>query len=264
MQLTVLGSGSKGNSSLIQTRNVHFLLDCGFSGKEIERRLSAIEIKPTDIAGIIVSHEHSDHIKGVGILARRYHLPIYINKKTYQLSKNSLKNVEMRFFETGDTILYEDLKIRTMSLSHDGADTVGFTFSENGQSNGHDQKIGYVTDLGIVTNEVRQSLQNIDALIFEANHDTEMLLNGPYPWQLKRRIQGRHGHLSNDQSAQLLAEIVSHTALKEVTLAHLSEQNNDPALARDHIQELIQHKTDQYIKVHIAPQDRPAETIVVE
>lgn len=263
MELTILGSGSKGNSALIKTDQVHFMLDCGFSGKEIERRLDAIEVSPQDIAGIIVSHEHGDHIKGVGILARRYNLPVYINKATYQQAKKRLNNVELRFFETGDTINYQDLSIQTMGLSHDGVDTVGFTFGQNGQANHPVEKIGYVTDLGFVTNDVRRQLQDINALVFEANHDTEMLLNGPYPWSLKRRIQGRHGHLSNDQSALLLAEIVEHTSVREVTLAHLSEKNNDPSLARDHIQELIQHKTDQYVKVHTAPQDRPAETIIV-
>lgn len=264
MELTVLGSGSKGNSALIKTDQVHFLLDCGFSGREIERRLNAIEVSPQDIAGIIVSHEHSDHIQGVGIIARRYHLPVYINKATYQQAKKRLTNVELRFFETGDAITYQDLSIQTMGLSHDGVDTVGFTFGQNGQADHPAKKIGYVTDLGIVTNEVRQHLQDINALVFEANHDSEMLLNGPYPWSLKRRIQGRHGHLSNDQSAQLLAEIVERTSIRKVTLAHLSEKNNEPSLARDHIQELIQHKTDQYVKVFTAPQDRPAETIIVE
>lgn len=258
MRITILGSGSKGNSALIQTGQVNFLLDCGFSGKEIVRRLDAVEASPKDLAGIIVSHDHSDHVKGVGILARRFRLPVYINMETYQQSKKLLTDVELRFFNTGSTVEYEDLSIGTFGLSHDAADPAGFTFSQNGS------RAGYITDLGTISNGVKEELMQVNALVFEANHDLHMLRNGPYPAHLKRRIRSNFGHLSNDQSAAILAEIVMNTPVREFTLAHLSKNNNDPVLAVEHIQAHIESETGKQVTLHTAPQHQPADPIILE
>jgi len=263
MRFRILGSGSKGNSCVVQTRDALFLIDNGFSGKEVVRRLEEAEVKPRDINGIIVSHEHNDHIRGVGILARRFALPVYITHQTYAVIKNTLKNTEIRYFRQGETISYEDLEIETFALPHDAVDPVGFTFAQRNGS-AHRHKLGYVTDLGQVTTLVKQRLQNIDALVLEANHDEHMLLNGPYPWNTKQRIRGRYGHLSNTVSGELITEILAKTGITEVTLAHLSENNNDPNLARDTIMETVEKKCGKEVAVHVASQHRVSREITLE
>jgi len=265
MRCFLLGSGSKGNSCIVQTRDALMMIDNGLSGKEAVRRLEEIEIHPEDLNGIIVSHEHNDHVSGVGILARKYHLPVYVNHGTYQASKKKLNNTEVRFFESGDRIEYNDLKIQTFSLPHDAADPVGFTLSEH-STNGHStiRTLGYVTDLGQVTTLVKQQLKHVDGLIIEANHDEKMLLNGPYPWRTKQRIRSRYGHISNDASAQLIEAVVKSTGIRSVMLAHLSQNNNDPALARDTIAEHIERTCNQPVTVQTASQFHPTEEIIVE
>lgn len=263
MRFRILGSGSKGNSCVVQTHDAIFLIDNGFSGKEVVRRLKEAEVNPGDINGIIVSHEHNDHIRGVGIFARRFKTPVYITHETYAAAKNSLKNTEIRYFREGETITYEDLEVDTFALPHDAADPVGFVLA---QKNGSilKKKLGYVTDLGQVTTLVKQRLQDIDALVLEANHDEKMLLNGPYPWRTKQRIRSRYGHLNNSVSAELISEILEKTGIREVTLAHLSENNNDPYLARDTIVETVAKKIEKEVAVQIATQHDLAREITLE
>ncbi|MCF7805563.1 MAG: MBL fold metallo-hydrolase [Candidatus Marinimicrobia bacterium] len=263
MRFRILGSGSKGNACVVQTDKALILVDNGFSGKEVVRRLESVEIDPKDINGIIVSHEHNDHIKGVGIFARRYKTPVYISHQTYNAAKKSLKNTEIRFFTEGKELRYEDLVVDTFQQPHDAVSPVGFTFrQQNGAGPG--AKLGYVTDLGQVTTLVRQRLSDIQALVVEANHDEKMLMNGPYPWRTKQRVRGRYGHLSNAVSAQLIGEIVESTGIEEVTLAHLSENNNLPALARDTVLKHVEESAGQKIEVRVASQHTPSEEIILE
>ncbi len=220
LSVCVLASGSRGNCVYISDGETSLLIDAGLSGIEIERRLAVHEIDPRTLTALVISHEHNDHIQGAGVVARRYRLPVYISRKTYQAAGSSLGNVETyRYFECGRRIQIGRLKVHPFSLSHDAADPAGFTFIRD------EVKIGLATDLGVATAMVRENLKGCRLLILEANHDPDMLISGRYPWPVKQRIKGRTGHLSNNESRELLFE-VKHTGLLHVVLAHLSQENN--------------------------------------
>ncbi|RPJ17642.1 MAG: MBL fold metallo-hydrolase [Desulfobacteraceae bacterium] len=225
LTLCMLSSGSKGNSIYISDGSTSILVDAGLSGIEIERRMKSKELLPEKLDAIVVSHEHADHIHGVGVLSRRYGIPVYISKKTFKAASPFLGKInEFKKFECGDIFTINDLTFHPFSISHDAEDTAGFTVSQNST------KIGIATDLGIATTMVKDHLKNCSVLILEANHDPDMLANGPYPWHLKQRIKSRTGHLSNEQSKALLQEI-RHDGLEHVILSHISETNNTPAKA---------------------------------
>ncbi len=221
----ILASGSKGNAIFISSGDTSLLIDAGLSGIEIERRLRSRGLDPKDLNAILVSHEHSDHIQGVGVLSRRYKLPVYINSKTQKAGVSQLGNLhDFKQFECGSMFTINDLSIHPFSISHDALDPCGFTVNQNGT------KIGIATDLGIATSMVKEHLKGCTLLILEANHDEQMLINGPYPWPVKQRIKSRTGHLSNEASKTLLNEL-QHDGLQHVMLAHLSETNNTPQKA---------------------------------
>jgi len=224
LTVCVLASGSRGNAVYVSDGQTAFLIDAGLSGIEIERRLGSRGLAPERLRAIIVSHEHADHINGVGVLSRRYRLPVYLNRKTAGAAKRIGRLYRENSFDCGTGFQIGNLHIHPFSLSHDAEDPAGFTVQTNGI------KIGLATDLGVVTTMVTEHLKGCRALILEANHDARMLIDGPYPWPLKQRIQSRLGHLSNTDSMNLLCEI-AHAGLEHVILAHLSEINNTPATA---------------------------------
>jgi phosphoribosyl 1,2-cyclic phosphodiesterase len=251
LSVCILASGSKGNSIYVSDGQTSILLDAGLSGIEIERRLKVAGHCPDSIDAILVSHEHSDHIKGAGILSRRYKLPVYMSMDTQKVSRHIMGNPAKTIsFQCGNTFQINTLTIRPFSLSHDAADPAGFTFS-NGNI-----KIGIATDLGIATAMVKLHLKDCNALILEANHDPDMLINGPYPWPLKQRVKGKTGHLSNSDSGELVKELL-HEKLTHVILAHLSETNNTPEKALNEVGlALHQAKT----KLSVAEQNRCGTT----
>lgn len=225
MAVCVLASGSGGNAVFISDGRTAILVDAGLSGLEIERRMAAIGVDPKSLDALVVSHEHADHVRGVGILCRRHRLPLYISPKTHQAALPQLGAIkDHRPFACGEAFSIGSITLHPFTLSHDARDPSGFTFTAGGR------KLGLATDLGVATAMVRDRLRGCDALILEANHDPEMLINGSYPWPVKQRIKGRSGHLSNDQSMQLLAEL-DHAGLLHVVLAHLSRENNTPERA---------------------------------
>jgi len=224
LAVCVLASGSKGNAIYISDGQTSILLDAGLSGVEIERRLAVRGLRPDDLDAIIVSHEHADHIRGVGILSRRYRLPVYINPATARAAPQLGRLHEIRSFACGRRFHVRQLSIRPFSISHDARDPAGFIFTQSGVS------IGIATDLGVATTLVAEHLKGCRLLILEANHDPEMLETGPYPWPLKQRIKSRAGHLSNQESKTLLEQL-QHKHLQHVILAHLSENNNTPEKA---------------------------------
>ena len=228
LAICTLASGSKGNSTYISDGKTSILVDAGLSGVELKRRLLSRDLNPEELDAIIVTHEHSDHIQGVGVLSRRYKLPVYINRKTYQASPSLGSLHETRSFECGQTFHISDLAVHPFSISHDAEDPVGFTVGQNGT------RIAIATDLGIATSMVKEHLKHCALLILEANHDPRMLETGPYPWPLKQRIKGRTGHLSNE-SSKLLLEELQHDDPRHVILAHLSEINNTPQLAFEEV-----------------------------
>lgn len=223
--ICMLASGSKGNAIFISDGCTSILVDAGLSGIEIERRLRKKGLSPEQLDAILVSHEHADHIHGVGVLSRRFKLPIYISSQTKRAAHIHLGNIDRVIsFECGSGFNINTLAIHPFSVSHDAEDPAGFTFHRNGS------KVGIATDLGHATSLVKTHLKQCNALILEANHDPTMLIEGPYPWPLKQRIQSRIGHLSNEDSKKLLCE-VKHDGLSWVILAHLSETNNTPQKA---------------------------------
>ncbi len=227
------------------------LVDAGLSGIETQKRLLAVGVAPENLTAIIITHEHSDHVKGAGVLSRRFDIPVYITPKTFQACSGLGKIQDIRFFDCGKPFQIDPICITPFSISHDATDPVGMTLEYNGH------KIGVATDLGIATNLVKDHLKNSSLLYLESNHDLEMLLNGPYPWHLKQRIKSRTGHLSNEDAMHLVKELKTDR-LKHVILAHLSEENNCPKKAAN---EVSQSLNASGICLHVAGPDRPGELI---
>ncbi|MDH4182910.1 MAG: MBL fold metallo-hydrolase [Nitrospinota bacterium] len=226
MELCVLGSGSSGNCAWIGHDDGAILLDAGFSLKEITARIKIAGLDIKKLKGVLVTHEHSDHTRGLGPLSRGLKLPVFINRLTFEKIHRIIGQVyRVELFETGSDFVVDGIKAHPFSTSHDSADPCAFVFGAGGK------KMGFLTDLGHATTLVKRSLTGLDYLVVESNHDMEMLMAGPYPWSLKKRIASRQGHLSNADCAALLEELV-HPGLQGVTLAHLSETNNNPDLAR--------------------------------
>jgi phosphoribosyl 1,2-cyclic phosphodiesterase len=233
LRVCVLGSGSKGNCTYIESPEARILIDAGLSARQIEQRLRQIGRSPAALDGVLISHEHSDHIQGVGALARRYKLPIYANSATWRRGRHVVGVVDdLREFWTGAPFVLKDLVVDPFSLPHDADDPVAFRISWRRRT------MAVVTDLGYASQLVRERVRGCHLLVLEANHDDAMLKAGPYPWPLKQRIGGKSGHLSNLQSAQLLRDAL-HDELEHVVLAHLSETNNRPDLARLTAQEIV-------------------------
>jgi phosphoribosyl 1,2-cyclic phosphodiesterase len=256
LSVCVLASGSKGNAIYVSDGRTAVLVDAGLSGIQIEGRMRAAGLAMEELSAVIVSHEHNDHLRGVGVLSRRYHLPVYISRRTEQAGCRQLGRLhETRHFEIGRSFTIDDLLIHPFATSHDAEDSAGFTIS----SNGH--KIGIATDLGIATGMIKEHLKKCALLIIESNHDPAMLIEGPYPWPLKQRIKSRNGHLSNEESGTLIAEI-KHKGLCHVILAHLSETNNTPQKAL-HALEQAMGTADRTFQVHVACQDRCGDLLVL-
>ena len=220
-----LASGSTGNAVYVEGGGHALLVDAGLSGVEIERRMAKRGLNPDSLSAVVVTHEHTDHIKGAGILSRRYRIPVHINPRTLEAAGEKLGKLDRIIpFECGQSFRINGITISPFSISHDAADPAGFTLERDGV------KVGMATDLGVATTLVKEHLKECSLIYLEANHDPEMLMNGPYPWYLKQRVQGRRGHLSNHDAAGLLAEVRS-PALSHVILAHLSHENNTPEKA---------------------------------
>lgn len=224
VRVCLLASGSKGNAILVDAGGRKILVDAGLSASEILRRLALAGVAGADLDAILISHEHTDHTRGAGTLARKLKIPLLLSYPTCREMHASLKKVEVVEFESGYPFTFRDLQIDPFPITHDACDPVGFLIECA------EGKIGIATDLGIATRLVKDKLRGSRVLVLESNHDEEMLLNGPYPWHLKQRIRSRHGHLSNTESAELLDEVI-HPGLEGVFLAHLSEVNNDPDVA---------------------------------
>ncbi len=250
-----LASGSKGNSVFVSTPETALLIDAGLSGVEIQKRLSLLGQAPEHLKAIIITHEHSDHVKGAGILSRRFDIPVYITPKTYAACPHLGKIDQLHFFECGTAFALADLKVVPFSISHDARDPSGLTLTFQ------QKKIGIATDLGIATGLVKEHLKNCQVIYIESNHDPEMLINGSYPWHLKQRIKSRTGHLSNMDTRNLLSEILDQEgdqALTHVILAHLSEENNCPHKAAA---EVVKGLNGSKIALSVAGPHTPGEMI---
>lgn len=224
MRFSVLGSGSKGNATLIESGSTRLLIDNGFSGKEIARRLALLDVAPASLTAMLLTHEHDDHIRGVGVLARQTNITVCANGATHQASERTVGKIDRRCeFAAGEPFAIDGLLIHPFSLSHDAADPVGFVVSDGRVA------LGYCTDTGRITRLIGHHLRRCQALILEANHDPQMLWDGPYPLPLKQRVASSLGHLANEEAMACASEL-ARLELGTVVLAHLSETNNHPDL----------------------------------
>lgn len=231
-----LSSGSSGNSQYIESDEAKILVDAGLSGIKIQRLLGDIEVNPETIDGILITHEHSDHIKGIGILSRRFDIPIYANQKTWYAIGNSLGKIQeynKKVFVTGERFEIKDIDILPFGIYHDAIEPVGYTFEKN------DKKISLLTDTGMVCENIKQTIKGSNLTLIESNHDIERLKTGRYPWHLKRRILSENGHLSNVDCGNLITTIHTMEQKAIYLLAHLSEENNTPEIAYNTVKEII-------------------------
>lgn len=224
MRFASLGSGSEGNGLLVEAGSTRVLMDCGFGLADGIARLARLGLRPADLAGIVVTHEHGDHLGGVGRLARKYALPVWLTDGTRTMAQD-LDGVAIRVIDSHAAFGVGDLEIRPFPVPHDAREPVQYVFSDG------NRRLGVLTDTGCSTPHIEAMLAGVDALVLECNHDAAMLENGPYPASLKRRVGGRFGHLENSQSAALLGKL-KHGTLQCVMAAHVSRRNNTAALAR--------------------------------
>ncbi|MFH0924513.1 MAG: MBL fold metallo-hydrolase [bacterium] len=251
MKVCILGSGSSGNCIYINSQDTSILIDAGLSGKEICKRLRQIGINPSSLAAVVLSHEHTDHIQGIRGLYHTHKLPIFANLATKKVVEDKFERIKVSdVFKTGHNFCVGNFYLETFSVSHDAVDPVGFNiFAE-------DCKVSIATDLGYVTHLVKERLKQSNLIALESNYDPEMLINGPYPWEIKQRIKGNKGHLSNIQCEDLLKEIVDEKT-SHIVLAHISETNNLYDLAHLTIKKgLEDYGIDKAIDLTIGWQDR--------
>jgi len=250
-----LGSGSKGNCTYIRHKQKALLIDQGFSLKNLHARMETIAIDEHSVGAIILTHEHSDHLKGVGVFARYHKVPVYLTEQTLNvINPEFFHKVHVCPFRAGDEVTIEDFKVKTFHIPHDAIDPIGIVISAE------QYKIAVVTDLGTVSESVLVQIADPDLLFLEANHDLTMLINGPYPLNLKQRIKSRVGHLSNEQSLMLLQRLAGNGRLKHLILGHLSEINNHPSIVRELFEKNINTDLRRY-QIEIADQYRPTSII---
>lgn len=221
MRFASLGSGSKGNATLVCNGKTRLLIDCGFSLKELEVRIARLQLTPGDLAGVLLTHEHSDHMRGVGPLARKYALPVYMTPGTHMSRKFGVLP-DLRLIEQYQSFTVGSIRVQPVAVPHDAQEPSQFVFYDAGL------KLGILTDLGSITATVLDAYQGCDGLLVEANHDPVMLACGAYPQSLKSRVAGQWGHLSNAQTASLLAQLDT-SRLQQLVVGHISQRNNSLA-----------------------------------
>ena len=256
-----LYSGSSGNSLFVESENTKLLIDAGVSSKKIEEALANLEIDPTSIDGILITHEHSDHVQGLGTFAKKFNLPVFVNEKTLdampkQKEKISEKNIKL--FNINEKFEIGDLKVKPFSIPHDAANPCGFNIFKD------DKKISIATDIGHMTNGILKNLEDSIFIMLESNYDPEVLKYSKYPYQLKTRIAGPDGHLSNELAGKTISYLLN-SGLKQAVLGHLSKQSNFPELAyKTVIEEIMCTKYDENsLKLSVASRDIPGNKIIL-
>ena len=265
MRLCSIASGSSGNCTYISSDTTELLIDTGISKTRVENGLRQLHVNPEHLQGILITHEHSDHIRGLGVMARRYHLPIYATPKTIDAirSMGFLGKIDDELYcpiQKDETFLVGDIQIQPFGISHDAADPVAYRFRSEGK------QIGVATDMGTFDEYIVDNLRDLDSLLLEANHDVRMLQTGSYPYYLKLRILGSYGHLSNDSSAQLLCRVVN-PRLQSVLLGHLSQENNMEEIAFETVrQEVARQANEQGMAlpdIRVAHRDRLSHIVEI-
>lgn len=264
MQICSLSSGSSGNCIYVGDESTHLLIDVGISGKKIEQGLYKIGIDPKNLDGILVTHEHSDHIKSLGVMARRYKVPIYSTQNTWNelMTYGSLGAIDNGLHKRvipDQAFFLKDICIKPFKSFHDAVEPVCYTFSKA------DKKISVATDIGCYDDYIKEQLKGSNILFIEANHDIKMLEVGSYPYFLKQRILSDIGHLSNEMSGKLISEII-HKDLRYVVLGHLSKENNYPDLAYETVKLELHDSVNLYkseVVVSVAKRDENSDLLVI-
>ncbi len=257
MRICLLASGSKGNAVLVESGESRLLIDAGLSARELHRRLQMIQAGGEALNGILISHDHGDHCRGLGPLVRRYRLPVFVHHRTRMALPNPGRLDDCREFDEGSVFTFRDVEIETVPLTHDAAETVGYIIQT---ASG---KVGVLTDLGCSTRLLVERYRHCRVLVLEFNHDRQMLRDGPYPWHLKQRIKASHGHLSNEQAAELLSDL-AWDGLEAVFLAHLSETNNCPQRALACARQALSGQNRCSPQLVIGSQERPSLCFVAD
>ena len=252
MKVCVLSSGSKGNTTYIETKKTKILIDCGNSSRYVVNKLADLNVNPEDIDAILITHTHSDHIKGLPVFIKKTNATVYMTEKMYSY----LDFIENFQFIKEDSFEIKDLKIEIIKTSHDAESSLGYII------NNQDKSVVYITDTGYINNKYYDLLSNRNIYIFESNHDIEMLNNGTYPFELRKRILSDKGHLSNYDSAKYLAKFIGNNT-KKIILAHLSEENNTENLAMETLIERLNKENIIFNDIIIAKQNKETELINV-
>jgi len=258
MRMAVLGSGSGGNSTIVQCGSTHVLIDAGLSAKQLVLRMELLGIQPDQLDAILLTHEHSDHARGVDVLLRERDIPVYANALTREALSYKMKStIPWRVFHSGQDFDIGELRIQAFKIPHDAAEPVGFVLQ------GAETKLSMLSDVGHVTHVIREQLTGSHAIYVEANYDEHLLeIDTKRPWATKQRIASRHGHLSNNQTATLLGEVACKK-LSHVVLSHLSSDCNSPEIATNTIVESLTSKRLHQVQVQCAEQQKPTAWITL-
>ena len=253
MEFYTLASSSSGNAALVRSGETSILLDAGISARRIAQALSLLGMTPEDLDAILITHEHSDHVNGIATMTKKYAIPVYASRGTAHFLPQA--GSALRIFEAGDALAVGELDIQSFRTSHDAADSVDYRIDAP------DGSLGALTDTGYVTDDAAKALTGVDLLLLEANHDVGMLQCGPYPYHLKRRILGEHGHLSNEAAADFALHCVKN-GTSDILLAHLSAENNTPEAAEYAVARRLQ-AAGCSVRLGVAPRDRLSEVHTV-
>lgn len=253
IRFAVLGSGSGGNSAVVECGEQRLLIDAGLSAKQLEIRLRLIGIEPSSLTGILLTHEHGDHVRGLKVFIKKYALPIYATPQTAMMVReNGIGKVLWKHFETGQTFTLDNTEIQSFAIQHDAVDPVGYVISHQ------QRRLGLVSDAGFITHSMRESLRELHGLFIEANYDDSLLeADTKRPWPIKQRISSRHGHLSNRQVGELLCEI-AHPGFQQVVLGHLSSDCNQPEVALGHLKQCLMESGQSHVNLKCASQNEPS------
>ena len=263
MKFCSLYSGSSGNSIFIASDNTRVLIDAGLAGKNIDDALKHIGEESSSIDGIFITHEHIDHIKGVGVLSRKYDIPIYANDNTWAVMEKNIGKIKehnIRIMDRRSSITINDLEIRSFNIPHDAIAPVGYTVSYAGKN------ASVVTDFGVFTEEIRDNIIDSDIILLESNHDVNMLRMGPYPYKLKLRVLGENGHLSNEDCGSAIVSLLKNDKKKQIVLGHLSGTNNHPDLAYQTVVDVLSAngiRPGDDVILQLASRHNPSEIILL-
>lgn len=257
VNLTILGSGSSGNCAFLESGDTRILIDAGLSGRQIRHRLASIGRSPETLTGVLITHEHSDHIQGLGVIAAKLGVPVYCNRPTSEAIHRTLQEkLNFRLFETGNAFTVADFGVDCFPVPHDAQDPVGYVVHTSEGS------VGFLTDLGYATKLIVERVRKTRILVLEANHDLKLLQEDTKrPWSVKQRILSRHGHLSNDAAAEVAEQVVT-PELSHIFLGHLSRDCNTPELAHKTVTTRLKLMgADTHVKVEVSSQEQISATV---